>query len=287
MAILSLLGAILIGGLPAGANGAARQVSVGSGTPSLSGGARLASVPNATGFGAFWIVQPDGEVLNPTGAASPLFGSLPGLGISVNDIVGIATTPDGGGYWLVGSDGGVFAFGDATYVGSMGGKPLNDPVVAMAASPDGLGYWLVASDGGVFAFGDSSYLGSMGGKPLAAPMVDITADPSGGYWLVASDGGIFNFGSAPFFGSMAGTPLAGSIVGVASSPGGAGYWLVSTDGGVFAFGAAPFFGSEGNSFGPLPPMIGFYSSNGGTAYTVVDMNGTQYRFGSYYAMLFG
>jgi hypothetical protein len=35
-------------------------------------------------------------------------------------IVAIAPTPDGGGYWLVGQDGGIFAFGDAQYHGSLG-----------------------------------------------------------------------------------------------------------------------------------------------------------------------
>jgi len=33
-------------------------------------------------------------------------------------VVGMASTPDGGGYWLVGADGGVFAFGDARFDGS-------------------------------------------------------------------------------------------------------------------------------------------------------------------------
>ncbi len=33
----------------------------------------------------------------------------------------MAATPDGKGYWLVASDGGVFAFGDAGFEGSMGG----------------------------------------------------------------------------------------------------------------------------------------------------------------------
>jgi hypothetical protein len=47
-------------------------------------------------------------------------------------IVGMAATPDGGGYWLVASDGGVFAFGDAQFHGSMGGKPLDQPIVGMA-----------------------------------------------------------------------------------------------------------------------------------------------------------
>ena len=38
----------------------------------------------------------------------------------------------GQGYWLVASDGGIFAFGDATFEGSTGGQHLNRPVVAMA-----------------------------------------------------------------------------------------------------------------------------------------------------------
>jgi len=46
----------------------------------------------------------------------------------------MAATPDGGGYWLVASDGGVFNFGDAGFFGSMGGTHLNAPVVGMTAS---------------------------------------------------------------------------------------------------------------------------------------------------------
>ena len=74
----------------------------------------------------------------------------------------MAATADGGGYWLVASDGGVFAFGDARFYGSTGSIRLNRPVVGMAATPDGGGYWLVASDGGVFAFGDARFYGSTG-----------------------------------------------------------------------------------------------------------------------------
>ena len=39
----------------------------------------------------------------------------------MSGIVSIVPTPDGGGYWLIGSDGGVFAFGDATSQGSLPG----------------------------------------------------------------------------------------------------------------------------------------------------------------------
>jgi hypothetical protein len=35
--------------------------------------------------------------------------------------VSIVPTADGGGYWLIGSDGGVFAFGDASFIGSLPG----------------------------------------------------------------------------------------------------------------------------------------------------------------------
>jgi hypothetical protein len=85
--------------------------------------------------------------------------------------VGIQSTPDGLGYWLVASDGGVFTFGDAGFYGSQGGKPLDKPVVGIQSTPDGLGYWLVASDGGIFTFGDAGFFGSEGGKPLDAPVV--------------------------------------------------------------------------------------------------------------------
>ena len=39
---------------------------------------------------------------------------------STSPIVGMAATPDGGGYWLVAGDGGVFTFGDAAFAGSRG-----------------------------------------------------------------------------------------------------------------------------------------------------------------------
>ncbi|MHB1761965.1 MAG: protease pro-enzyme activation domain-containing protein [Acidimicrobiales bacterium] len=126
-----------------------------------------------------------------------------------------AATPDGRGYWEVASDGGVFAFGDAQFYGSMGAKPLAAPVVGIASTPDGRGYWEVASDGGVFAFGDAQFYGSMGARPLAAPVVGIASTPDGrGYWEVASDGGVFAFGDAQFYGSMGAKPLAAPVVGI-------------------------------------------------------------------------
>jgi hypothetical protein len=44
----------------------------------------------------------------------------------------MTTTPDGKGYWLVASDGGIFAFGDAGNYGSESGAHLSNPIIAMA-----------------------------------------------------------------------------------------------------------------------------------------------------------
>jgi hypothetical protein len=78
----------------------------------------------------------------------------------------MAATPSGNGYWLVASDGGIFAFGDAQFLGSTGGMSLNQPIVGMATSPTGHGYWEVASDGGIFNWGDAAFHGSTGSMPL-------------------------------------------------------------------------------------------------------------------------
>ncbi|MGH9083484.1 MAG: hypothetical protein ACRDWN_09080, partial [Acidimicrobiales bacterium] len=89
-------------------------------------------------------------------------------------IVGMAAAPDGHGYWLVASDGGIFAFGDAGFYGSTGAIRLNQPIVGMAAAPDGHGYWLVASDGGIFAFGDAGFLGSAAGRPAGPGTTSVS-----------------------------------------------------------------------------------------------------------------
>ncbi len=186
-------------------------------------------------------------------------GRRVGLGLSVAVLAGltslVATVPyarsasapaSTSGYWLVGTDGGIFSFGNAGFLGSTGALTLNQPIVGMAATPDGRGYWMVASDGGIFAFGDAAFYGSMGGKPLNQPIVGMAATHTGrGYWLVASDGGIFAFGDAVFYGSMGATHLNKPIVGIAPTPDGRGYWMSASDGGIFSFGDAGFYGSTG------------------------------------------
>ncbi|MGQ0826510.1 MAG: hypothetical protein ACT4OX_16015 [Actinomycetota bacterium] len=185
---------------------------------------------------------------SPTGVAA--FGAAVDHGepasALLSPVVGMESTPTGAGYWLVATDGGIFGFGDAPFLGSTGGAPLNRPTVDMAATTSGAGYWLAASDGGIFAFGDAPFLGSTGGTRLNRPIVGMAATPTGnGYWLVADDGGVFCFGDAIFHGSTGGLVLTRPIVGIAPTPTGNGYWLAASDGGIFAFGDARFHGSLG------------------------------------------
>ena len=160
----------------------------------------------------------------------------------------MAPTPDGDGYWLVASDGGIFSYGDATFYGSTGSMHLNRPIVGMAPTPDGGGYWLVASDGGIFSYGDATFFGSTGAMHLNRAIVGMAPTVDGrGYWLVASDGGIFSYGDAAFYGSTGAIRLNQPIVGMAPSADGGGYWLVAFDGGVFTFGDAAYYGSTGGT----------------------------------------
>ncbi len=149
----------------------------------------------------------------------------------------------GHAYWQVGTNGEVYNFGNAGFLGTTSVGRLNRPVVDMASDPAG-GYWLVASDGGVFTFAGAPYYGSTGNIHLNAPIVGIASTPDGGgYWLVASDGGVFTFGDAKYHGSTGNIHLNAPIVGIASTPDGGGYRLVASDGGVFTFGDATFDGS--------------------------------------------
>jgi len=189
------------------------------------------------------------------------------------------------GYRLTAADGGIFAFGDATFLGSTGATKLVQPIVGSATTPNGRGYWLVASDGGVFAFGAASFFGSAAGQPLTQPIVAMAATAQGeGYWLVGADGKVYDFGDAVLRSPAAGLRLAQPIVAMAATPSGNGYWLVARDGGVFAYGDARFFGSTGN-IRLAEPIVGMAPTPSGQGYWLVAADGGVFAYGD--ARFFG
>ncbi|MHB8681600.1 MAG: hypothetical protein ACYDA2_05850 [Acidimicrobiales bacterium] len=256
---------------------------------SASSPPQTAASPNAStnapsGAGAtpgHRMVEADGGVFDFGNDA--YYGSLPGLGIRVDDIVGLAETVDSRGYWLVGRDGGVFAFGDARYHGSVpgAGAQVND-VVAMVPAPGGAGYWMVGSDGGIFAFGTAVYHGSVPGLGRSvSDIVGMAATPDGGgYWLVGRAGEVWSFGDASFYGSPeASGDAVGDIVGMAVSPGGVGYWLVGSDGGVFGYGRAPYKGSVPGAGVSVNDVVDMAPSADGNGYWIFGNDGGVFAFG--------
>ena len=207
---------------------------------------------------------------------------MPALGAPVGplnqDLVTAEPTHDRAGYWLVASDGGIFAYGNAAFYGSTGALKLNKPIVGMAPTASGKGYWLVASDGGIFSFGDASFYGSTGALKLNKPIVGMAPTVGGkGYWLVASDGGVFSFGDAAFHGSTGNLILSQPIVAMGPTADGQGYWMVAADGGVFAFGGAAFYGSAaGTTNEPVQRLV---ATTSGKGYWVFMQNGTAEAFG--------
>ncbi|MFN8036076.1 MAG: hypothetical protein U0V73_09100 [Acidimicrobiia bacterium] len=183
-----------------------------------------------------WAAGPTGVVYasaSNSGPAAGFYGDMRDKTLN-KPIVGMSPTFDGKGYWLVASDGGIFAFGDAQFYGSTGAMRLNKPIVGMAVTATGAGYYLVASDGGIFAFGDAQFYGSTGALTLNKPISGMTTTSSGlGYWMTASDGGIFAFGDATFHGSTGDRPISAPIVGMI--PNGSGYSLIGNDGKVYPF----------------------------------------------------
>lgn len=132
-------------------------------------------------------------------------------------LVGVGTTPTGGGYWVADAAGGVFSFGNAQYFGSVpelvqqGKVPARRPrCVDLVAHPNGRGYWLLDAGGGVYAFGAARYRGSVpqirARKPDALPPggwrhMAVTHD-GGGYLMLHRYGSVAAFGDAHYHGRV-------------------------------------------------------------------------------------
>ena len=167
----------------------------------------------------------------------------------------VSTAP---GYWLAGTDGGVFSF-NAPFYGS-GSDPVGPCRFSRnrrAHSMDRSGAAGSPPPRPVPATGCSTGTGTR--PPSAWPRnsirravrisavaggawTGIASSPTGnGFYLASGNGAVVSCGDAvPIASGLDQSVLAAPVVGIAAMADVRGYWLVGADGGVFAFGDAAF-----------------------------------------------
>ncbi|HEX7168045.1 MAG TPA: CAP domain-containing protein [Acidimicrobiales bacterium] len=192
-----------------------------------------------------------------------------------------ATKTGATGYYVLGSDGAIFAYGNAPYKGGVPQLGLRIDAVLMTLTPSHSGYWIAGRDGGIFSFGDAAFYGSVPGLRLGVPVtaIDLKPTPTGkGYWILGADGGIFSFGDAGFYGSLPGIGVRNRAVRLVPTPSGKGYWILGADGGIFSFGDASFFGSV-PGLGVRATGISMARTVKGSGYWILGADGGIFSFG--------
>ena len=216
----------------------------------------------------YWLVAADGGIFAFGDAG--FYGSIPGIGLAPAGsnrlprlnapIVGMVPSVDGGGYFMVATDGGVFAFGDAQFEGScpgVGGCRGSAKVVMPDAV--GNGYWVVTTNGHVHSFGNAPNYGEPG--PKAVLVSSAARTPSGhGYWILYRNGVVFHYGQALNYGSLPAGDAGGYDIATAIFPTAtAGYWIATAAGAVYPFGDATFKGDMAGHHlnGSIIAAVGF------------------------------
>jgi sugar lactone lactonase YvrE len=219
-----------------------------------------------------------GAVVPTGGGSTPTTQPPAGGGI-------ITPVPGKSGYWMLGNDGKMFAFGDAKGA-SFGDAstllPAGAKAVHIEPTPSTKGYWINDDRGDVYAFGDAASKGGVDASALQVgeKVTSLSATPTGaGYWIFTSKGRVFTFGDAGKFGDLANLTLNGAIQSSIPTPSGKGYFMVGSDGGVFAFGDAVFRGSMGGK--PLNQQVqSLVPTRDGLGYWLVASDGGIFAFGN-------
>ena len=247
---------------------------------SHDGGATWSSIAGATSDALSLTASP-----GATAEYRAVFTNSAGTAVSSPASLTLSSNP--AGYWLVGKDGGVFAFGDAPFLGSLPSVGIHpdSSIVGIAPTPSGDGYWLVGADGGVFAFGDATFFGSLPsiGTTPGGPVVGVAPSRDGrGYWLVSADGEVYGFGDATNSGGAppTGTPAVG--IAASESDAGNGYWIADAFGGITASGSAGAHGSLTTAIPPVKPaapIVAVAGSADGGGYWLAGADGGIFSFG--------
>jgi len=206
-------------------------------------------------------------------------------------VVGVATTSDAKGYYVLRANGVVDAYGVPSY-GSLAAISLPSGVTAAGITLDSMtgGYWIVASNGMVKGFnapfhGDTLVPpGGWGQHPAA---VAIAAAPDGsGYYVLRANGAVYAYG-VKAHGSLAGHLFYRTIAPVVAAalaidPATGGYWIATSTGSVANFDAPSFGSPMVDAHGTYDgvPVSALAAAPGGTGYYVLRANGEIDAYGA-------
>jgi hypothetical protein len=221
--------------------------------------------------------QPTLATFSPDGTTDTTVTTQPG---GTTPTSGPAPAPGPhGGYWMVGADGKVYAFGAALKYGDAGLTPGTE-AVDLEPTPSGNGYWVVDDAGGVSSFGDAVYHGAPDSVTLrpGEQVTSLSSTPSGqGYWMFTDKGRVLPYGDAVSYGDMANTKLNAPVLDSIVTPSGKGYYMVAADGGIFSFGDAKFYGSMGGKK-LNAPVQSLVPDGDGVGYWLVASDGGIFAF---------
>ena len=193
----------------------------------------------------------------------------------ITKVVALANTSHGDGYWALGSDGKVGAFGGLGSYGDTSGK---GPAADIVATASGSGYWILLANGGIYPFGDAGYASSPKKAGLGGTAIRMAARPQGdGYWVLMSDNTVHAFGAAPALGSPGD---AGRPIDLRVTPTGAGYWVLTDAGRVVPFGDAVDKGDlKRSNIKWSKPVARLLGTPSGKGYLIINSEGSLLAFG--------
>jgi hypothetical protein len=205
---------------------------------SVTDGARPVAIA-ADPAGGLYVLEASGQVLNLDGA--PQDRAIEGD--ATGSAIGMAVLPDGQGYMVVYSNGGIDLYGSVPQMDltGQGGPTTTILPFGGAAFSDNSGTFLIAGQDGYFCYPSPACLLPSDPFPYNAGLVSLIAGwESGTYIGVTSSGGVYSIGvTLPNPPAQNGT----QTIGAAEDSDHGGYWMVTPKGVVSSFGFAHTYGS--------------------------------------------
>lgn len=231
--------------------------------------------------GLAFAIRSNAEAQAP--ASVNYFGNATNFGnpsVPANDeVVSIAPTTTGSGYWIATKRGHVYPFGSAEDLGSIADNVLNN-ISTIVPTNTGKGYWLMSDKGAVYTFGDAKFYGTAEdvGKFGHTYVAIIPSKSDEGYTLIENNGDVLTFGDGHNYGTASGQLGGDTIVDAQATASGNGYVMVSSRGAAFTFGDALFNGSIAlGQF--VAPATSIALTNSGNGYWILTDGGGVYSFG--------